>query len=125
MLLHWLFSLGGVDEQHFEMKRADVGQNVTLSCERKLSEEQTVFYWIRFVPGSSPDVLGVTYPYDFKIQNKSPHFICEQGPGTFLLHILSVTPHDAGFYYCIETAYTSMTFLQEIFLSIQGKNDVK
>lgn len=107
------------------MKRADVGENVTLTCERKDSEWGTVFYWIRFVPGSLPDFLGAAYSFDVKTPNKSPQFISEQGPGTFLLHILSVTPHDAGFYYCVKTTYTSMTFLQGIFLRIQGKNDVK
>uniref|UniRef100_A0A674N2G3 Ig-like domain-containing protein n=1 Tax=Takifugu rubripes TaxID=31033 RepID=A0A674N2G3_TAKRU len=97
----------GVDEQHFEMKRADVGENVTLTCEREQSGEPTMFYWIRFVPGSPPDVVGVIYYFNFKAPNKSSHFICEQGPGTILLHILSVTPHDAGFYYCIKTTYTT------------------
>lgn len=125
MLLHWLFSVGGADEQHFEMKRADVGENVTLTCERKQHGQRTTFIWIRFVPGSPPDVLGVTYYFDYKDPNKSSRFICEQGPGTFLLHILSVTPHDAGFYYCIKTTFTNMTFPQGIFLIIQGKNDVK
>lgn len=117
--------LGGVDEQHFEMIRADVGENVTLTCERKRTADQTAFYWIRFVPGSPPDVLGITYDFAFKVPNSSSHFICEQGPGTFLLHILSVTPHDAGFYYCIKTTFSSMTFFQGIFLRIHGKNNVK
>ncbi|XP_056880165.1 uncharacterized protein LOC130520492 isoform X1 [Takifugu flavidus] len=116
----------GVDEQHFEMKRADIGENVTLTCERKQSGEPAIFYWIRFVPGNPPDVVGVIYYFDYKAPNNSSHFICEQGPGTFMLHILSVTPHDAGFYYCIKTVFTSLTFFQGIFLRIQGTEpDVK
>uniref|UniRef100_A0A674NSY5 Ig-like domain-containing protein n=1 Tax=Takifugu rubripes TaxID=31033 RepID=A0A674NSY5_TAKRU len=98
----------GVDEQHFEMKRADIGENVTLTCEREQSGEPAMFYWIRFVPGSPPDVVGVIYYFDYKAPNNSSHFICEQGPGTFMLHILSVTPHDAGFYYCIKTVFTTI-----------------
>lgn len=125
LLMYRLFSLGGADEQLIEMKHADVGANVTLTCEHEKPQESTTFYWVRFVPGSPPEVLGVAFSFTFKIRNKSSHFICERGPGTFLLHILSVTPHDEGFYYCIKTTVINMTFLQGTFLRIQGKTDLK
>lgn len=122
--MYLLLILGGVDEEQNEIRRADAGEDVTLTCARKRSEN-TILFWTRFVHGSLPDVLGATTTYDSKFINNSSHIICEQGPGTFLLHILKVTPRDTGFYYCIRTSFRTMTFSKWTFLRIQGKDDLK
>ena len=122
-----LFTSGATDGEQFEIRRADVGENVTLSCVRDHSESgwtQSALFWIRFVHGSLPDVLGRTFTFNSTLGTNSSHIICKQGPGTFLLHILKVTPHDTGFYYCIKTTALSMTFLKGAYLRIQGKTDL-
>lgn len=124
-LMCLLLSLGGMDEKQFEIRRADVGDNVTLTCDRNPSENRQTYVWTRFVPGSPPDVLGATFSFDNNHSNKYSHFVSEQGPGTFLLKVLKVTPLDTGFYYCSKTGLRSMTFLKGAFLRVQGKTDLK
>lgn len=123
--MHLLLFLGGTGEEQFEIKHADVGENVTLTCVRDQSDYRSFLFWTRFVHGSLPDVLGATFSFNSDFQNSSSHIICEQGPGRFLLHIINVTPHDTGFYYCIKANLYTMIFLKGTFLKIQGKNDLK
>lgn len=125
LLMYLLLFLGGAKETQFEIRRAEVGENVTLTCVRRQSDNRLVLFWTRFVHGSLPEVLGAAFSFDSDITNNSSRIRCEQGPGTFLLHILKVTPHDTGFYYCIKTSLHSMIFLKGTFLTIQGKYDLK
>lgn len=114
-----------MDEEQFEIRRANVGEDVTLSCVRDQSERSSLF-WTKFVPGRLPDVLGSTFSFNSTRVNNSSHIICEQGPGTFLLRILKVTPNDTGFYYCIQTnPPLTMIIVKGTFLKIQGENEFK
>lgn len=124
LLMHLLLFLGVMGEEQFEIIRADVGKDVTLTCVRDKSDYR-LLVWTRFVHGSLPDVLGVTFSFNSDLKNRSSHIISEQGPGTFLLHIRNVAPHDTGFYYCIKVKFYNVIFLKRTFLRIQGKNDLK
>lgn len=112
-----------MDEKQFEIKRADAGEDVTLTCVRDQSDPGPYLFWTRFVHGSLPDVLGATFSFNSSSRNNSSRIISEQGPGTFLLRILKVTPRDTGFYYCIKTRLVTMIFLKGTFLRIEGKNN--
>lgn len=125
LLMYLLLFLGGAKEKQFEIRRAEVGESVTLTCVRHQSDNHLVLFWTRFVHGSLPEVLGAAFSFDSKLENNSSRIRCEQGSGTFLLHILKVTPHDTGFYYCIKTSFHAMIFLKGTFLTIQGKYDLK
>lgn len=122
--MYLLLFLGGVDEEQFEIRRADVGEDVTLTCARNPTGAKILF-WTKFAHGSLPDVLGSTPLYESKVKDNSSRIICEQGPGTFLLRILKVTPNDQGFYYCFAVEFRTIVFLKWTFLRIQGKDDLK
>ncbi|XP_074505788.1 signal-regulatory protein beta-2-like [Sebastes fasciatus] len=108
------------DDQIFEIKTVDVGDDVTLTCPRQESESQETLFWVRLVSGNFPEFLGGTFIFDYKAVNKTPRFTAEQGPGTFLLHIHETKPSDTGVYYCIKVNQLKMTFLKGTFLRIKG-----
>ncbi|XP_074505771.1 signal-regulatory protein beta-2-like [Sebastes fasciatus] len=108
------------DDQIFETKTVNVGDDVTLTCPRQGVQSTETWFWVRLVSGNFPEVLGGTYIFDYEAVNKTPRFTAEQGPGTFLLHIHETKPSDTGVYYCIKVNQLKMTFLKGTFLRIKG-----
>uniref|UniRef100_A0A674N4D9 Ig-like domain-containing protein n=1 Tax=Takifugu rubripes TaxID=31033 RepID=A0A674N4D9_TAKRU len=118
-MLGVLFAFTGCTNNNIETKNVTVGETVRLKCPRKTS---ALLSWIRVIPGTLPELLGKSSHH-----TKDSHFTTKMESGSFDLVIKNpLTPHDAGFYYCIKTVFTSLTFLHGIFLRIQGTEpDVK
>ncbi|KAF3838701.1 hypothetical protein F7725_010469 [Dissostichus mawsoni] len=103
---------GCTHDQILETKTVGVGDDVTLTCSRQQSLNNTLF-WIRHGPGNFPEVLGGTYSFDYDGVNKTPRITAKQGPGTFLLQISKTEPSDTGVYYCLkisEMKYSNRRF---------------
>ncbi|XP_062282198.1 uncharacterized protein LOC133986393 [Scomber scombrus] len=108
------------DDHIFATKTVDVGQNVTLTCNRQKSSQSNLF-WIRVVSGTFPEILGGTYTFDYNaVDQYNHHITAKQGPGTFVLHITETQLSDTAVYYCINVKNTRMTFLSGTFLRVKG-----
>uniref|UniRef100_A0A3Q2FLY7 Ig-like domain-containing protein n=1 Tax=Cyprinodon variegatus TaxID=28743 RepID=A0A3Q2FLY7_CYPVA len=91
---------GSKDGSALETKTAALGDDVTLTCPRIKSEIDAKLFWIRFIPGKWPEILGASYSFDFKDTNEqTTHIKAQQGKGTFFLYISKVEESDAGLYY--------------------------
>lgn len=89
------------------------GGSVTLRC---AWDYKGSLFWIRFVPGTLPEVLGKTFgpdPIDQRIK------ITEESRASFL-NIARTTTSDTGYYYCMKYSQ-KMIFSKEIHLSVNGK----
>uniref|UniRef100_A0A3Q2DVE4 Ig-like domain-containing protein n=1 Tax=Cyprinodon variegatus TaxID=28743 RepID=A0A3Q2DVE4_CYPVA len=110
------------DGSALETKTAALGDDVTLTCPRIKSEIDAKLFWIRFIPGKWPEILGASYSFDFKDTNEqTTHIKAQQGKGTFFLYISKVEESDAGLYYCVKVNILYLTFLKGEFLRIKGK----
>lgn len=105
----------------FETRTVAVGNDVTLTCPRLTSEHRARLYWIRFVHGHWPEILGGTFSFDFKDVKQTAHITAKQGLGTFILLISKVKHSDSGIYYCIKVDQLNMFFLKGEFLRIRGE----
>ncbi|XP_076595888.1 signal-regulatory protein beta-2-like [Chaetodon auriga] len=108
------------DDQIFETKTVDSGQDVTLTCERQTSWASSQLFWIRLVSGNLPEILGGTFTFDDDGVNKNGHITAKQEPGTFILHIRETKLSDTGVYYCLKANQAIMTLLKGTFLRIKG-----
>ncbi|XP_071314220.1 uncharacterized protein [Trachinotus anak] len=114
-----LFS-GCADDNIFETKTVDVGEDVTLTCIRNSTWHSTHLFWIRLVSGTFPESFrGIIAP-DFERVKKTHHITVKQEPGTFVLHIPKTQVSDTAVYYCIKVKKQDMTFLKGIFLRVKG-----
>ena len=121
LILALIFFPGCTNDHIFAIKTVDVGQNVTLTCNRQKSPQSTLF-WIRLVSGTFPEILGGTYSFNYKaVDQYNHHITAKQGPGTFVLRITETQLSDTAVYYCIKVKNTHMTFLSGTFLRIKGK----
>ncbi|XP_070818303.1 signal-regulatory protein beta-2-like [Chaetodon trifascialis] len=108
------------DDQIFETRTVDFGQNVTLTCERSTSWVSTQLFWIRLVSGNLPEILGGTLTFAYDGVNKTGHITAKQEPGTFILHISETKLSDTGVYYCLKVKQLHMALLKGTFLRIKG-----
>ncbi|XP_076595874.1 signal-regulatory protein beta-2-like [Chaetodon auriga] len=108
------------DDQIFETKTVDSGQDVTLTCERQTSWASSQLFWIRLVSGNLPEILGGTFTFDDDGVNENGHITAKQEPGTFILHIREPKLSDTGVYYCLKVNQATMTLLKGTFLRIKG-----
>lgn len=105
---------GCTQEQFFEKKTVDVGDDVKLTCERKATG---TLFWIRLVPGNFPEILAKTNSFE----TVHTHITATKEPGTFVLHIRNVKLSDTAFYICIKTQQQSVLFLKGTDLRVEGK----
>ncbi|XP_071314393.1 uncharacterized protein [Trachinotus anak] len=108
------------DDNIFETKTVDVGEDVTLTCIRNSTWLLTHLFWIRLVSGTFPESLGGIIAHDFERVKKTHHITVKQEPGTFVLHIPKTQVSDTAVYYCIKVTEQDMTFLKGIFLRVKG-----
>ncbi|XP_070818300.1 uncharacterized protein [Chaetodon trifascialis] len=108
------------DDQIFETRTVDFGQNVTLTCERSTSWASTQLFWIRLVSGNLPEILGGTFNFDYVGVINTGHITAKQEPGTFILHISETKLSDTGVYYCLKVKHLHMALLKGTFLRIKG-----
>ncbi|XP_039975745.1 uncharacterized protein LOC120785253 isoform X2 [Xiphias gladius] len=106
------------DEQFFETKTVQLGDNVNLPCTRKSTG---TLFWIRLVPGHAAEVLART----FSFMTGDPHITAREEPGKFVLHIAKAKQSDTAVYYCAKIQHKNLTFLKGIDLTIIGKYDKK
>ena len=128
LMFLFILSLGSVDGLRFETKTIGVGDALTLTCPRQKSESYRYLFWMRFISGSLPEVLGGTYAIDYedhKPVNNNSHFTTKKEQNDFVLQIHRTQLSDTGFYYCITVKQRHMTFIKRIFLTIKGKNLLK
>ncbi|XP_070818304.1 signal-regulatory protein beta-2-like [Chaetodon trifascialis] len=108
------------DDQIFETRTVDFGQNVTLTCERSTSWSSTQLFWIRLVSGNLPEILGGTFTFDHDSVINTGHITAKQEPGRFILHISETKLSDTGVYYCLKVKHLHMALLKGTFLRIKG-----
>ncbi|XP_068590507.1 signal-regulatory protein beta-2-like [Cebidichthys violaceus] len=104
----------------FETKTVGVGQNVTLTCDRRHSWQSTYLFWIRLVSETFPEILGGTIAHDYDVVKETRHITAKQEPGKFVLHINKTQLSDTAVYYCMKVSLSTMTFSKGIFLRIKG-----
>ncbi|XP_040903639.1 signal-regulatory protein beta-2-like [Toxotes jaculatrix] len=109
------------DDHIFETMTVNVGDNVTLTCNRQTSWVWTYLFWIRLVSGTFPEVLGGTLAYDYDGVKKTHRITAKQESGQFVLHISNTQLSDTAVYYCIKVTQSNMRFLKGIFLRIKGQ----
>lgn len=119
-----VLSSGCKGDQRPEMMTADVGDIVTLSCPRNVTEHSTLF-WMRLSSGQVPEFLGAVVTYDSKTVSTRGRFTAKQAPGTFILLINETTGSDGGLYLCFKVDFKILTFFKAIYLRIQGEHCVK
>uniref|UniRef100_A0A7N8YNR2 Uncharacterized LOC113144724 n=1 Tax=Mastacembelus armatus TaxID=205130 RepID=A0A7N8YNR2_9TELE len=107
-------------DHNFVIKTAAVGENVVLTCTRQPSEAVATLYWIKFVAGNVPEILGKTFNFDHDEENRISHITTKQEPEKFVLHITDTKLSDTAFYYCLKTRSRNITFVKGIFLRITG-----
>uniref|UniRef100_A0A3Q2PUK4 Ig-like domain-containing protein n=1 Tax=Fundulus heteroclitus TaxID=8078 RepID=A0A3Q2PUK4_FUNHE len=101
-----------------------VGADVILTCPRLKSEITAKLFWIRYIPGKCPEVLGGTRSFDIVNNDEETlitHIRAKQEPATFILHISKVNQSDTGLYYCVKALDLNLTFLEGVFLRIKRK----
>uniref|UniRef100_A0A3Q0QW20 Ig-like domain-containing protein n=1 Tax=Amphilophus citrinellus TaxID=61819 RepID=A0A3Q0QW20_AMPCI len=102
------------DEQIFETKTVRVGENINLTCTRR---DVGTLFWIKLVSGKFPKILGRS----FSSQSDDQHIRTGTEPGTFVLYITKAQQSDTGVYICMKTANRDLTFLNGIYLKVEGK----
>ncbi|KAM4585816.1 uncharacterized protein V3H82_004796 isoform 1-T1 [Fundulus diaphanus] len=107
-----------------ETRAVSVGADVILTCPRLKSEITAKLFWIRYIPGKCPEVLGGTRSFDIVNNDEETlitHIRAKQQPETFILHISKVNQSDTGLYYCVKALDLNLTFLEGVFLRIKRK----
>uniref|UniRef100_A0A3Q0R163 Ig-like domain-containing protein n=1 Tax=Amphilophus citrinellus TaxID=61819 RepID=A0A3Q0R163_AMPCI len=105
------------DEQIFETKTVRVGENINLTCTRR---DVGTLFWIKLVSGKFPKILGRS----FSSQSDDQHIRTGTEPGTFVLYITKAQQSDTGVYICMKTANRDLTFLNGIYLKVEGPDPV-
>uniref|UniRef100_A0A3Q0QW32 Ig-like domain-containing protein n=1 Tax=Amphilophus citrinellus TaxID=61819 RepID=A0A3Q0QW32_AMPCI len=111
------FWSGCSDEQIFETKTVRVGENINLTCTRR---DVGTLFWIKLVSGKFPKILGRS----FSSQSDDQHIRTGTEPGTFVLYITKAQQSDTGVYICMKTANRDLTFLNGIYLKVEGPDPV-
>ncbi|XP_029297976.1 uncharacterized protein LOC115014955 isoform X2 [Cottoperca gobio] len=94
------------DDQNFETKTVGVGDDVRLTCPRKLTGN---LFWIRLVSGAFPQVYSL-------LGNR---ITATKEPGTLDLHIKDARLSDAAVYYCMKIYKQNFTFLKGTDLRVE------
>ncbi|XP_068571278.1 signal-regulatory protein beta-2-like [Cebidichthys violaceus] len=108
------------EDRIFETKTVGVGQNVTLTCDRRHSWRSTYLFWIRLVSETFPEILGGIIANNYDVVKETRHITAKQEPGKFVLYINKTQLSDTAVYYCMKVSFSTMTFSKGIFLRIKG-----
>ncbi|XP_067455914.1 uncharacterized protein [Thunnus thynnus] len=99
-----------VDDWIYETQTVHVGNDVTMTCPRKLAE---TLLWIKLVSENVPQVLAGTNGFDYL-------YTAKEEPGKFALRITPAKLSDTGVYYCVRTSQQQLIFLKRTYLKVEG-----
>ncbi|XP_068181285.1 uncharacterized protein [Antennarius striatus] len=89
------FFPGCTSDYVFDRQTCDVGEYIKLTCS---AENFRNLFWIRFISGKDPEVLGRT----FSKNRFDPHIQIALEREGFVLRIANPMVSDTGLYYCME-----------------------
>ncbi|XP_068181284.1 uncharacterized protein [Antennarius striatus] len=101
----------------FDRQTCDVGEYIKLTCS---AENFRNLFWIRFISGKDPEVLGRT----FSKNRFDPHIQIALEREGFVLRIANPMVSDTGLYYCMEMK-RNPKFLKGTDLRVKGKKNFK